>query len=267
MSGWNPPPEGPEGWGDTGQGFGQPSGPGPGYGQSGVPGPDYGQPGVPGPGYGPPTGPGVPYPMGYGPQGYGPQGMGGYQPPGRRRGVLRWIGIGAVVVLALIIVAGVITYTQEDHSWKLTAPSTAAGLSRSTNVLDTLGLSEAAASQKSAVTKVPGYGTLQSTVSAAYAASSLTAPLVQFIGLNGKFSEQIELKSFQGAPIVNVNAGPHGGVAECAKTSLETFCQWSTTSTVGALIITSSDLGGGPVSTATADSLLIKMRNSVEKPA
>jgi hypothetical protein len=39
---------------------------------------------------------------------------------------------------------------------------------------------------------------------------------------------------------------------------------------VGDLIITSSDLGalgGGPVSTATADSLLIKMRNSVEHSA
>ena len=90
--------------------------------------------------------------------------------------------------------------------------------------------------------------------------------MVWFIGFNGKLNQQILLKSYPGAHVVSVNAGPHGGAAECAKTSVLTFCQWSTTSTVGDLVIRSSILGG-PVSTATADSLMIKMRNSVEHSA
>jgi hypothetical protein len=40
---------------------------------------------------------------------------------------------------------------------------------------------------------------------------------------------------------------------------------WSTNSTVSELIIRTSVLGG-PVSTASADSLMIKMRSSVEHP-
>jgi hypothetical protein len=114
---------------------------------------------------------------------------------------------------------------------------------------------------------VPGYGKLKSSVSAAYLAGSKSGPLIWFIGFNGTFSEQIVLRSYQGARILTVSAGAHGGVAECASTRSQTFCQWSTTSTVGDLIITASALGGGPVSTATADSLMIRMRNSVEHPA
>jgi hypothetical protein len=246
MSSWNPPPEGSGGWvGDTGQG--------------------YGQPGVPGPGYEPPPGSDLPAP-----QGYAMPGMGGYQPPGRRGGVRRRLGIGGIVLLVVIIAASVLTYQHDNHPWKLTAPSTAAGLQRDTDPLDTLGLSGGVTGARSAITSVHGYGKLKSTVSAAYLAGSKTGPLVWFIGFNGTFSEQLVLRSYQGARIVTVDAGPHGGVAECASTTTDTFCQWSTTSTVGDLIITSSDLGalgGGPVSTATADSLLIKMRNSVEHSA
>ena len=112
---------------------------------------------------------------------------------------------------------------------------------------------------------MPGYGTLKSSVSAAY--QSGPGPLVWFIGFNGAFNQQIVLKSYPGARVLNVSAGPHGGVAECASSSALTFCQWSTTSTVGDLIIRASSIVGGPVSTATADSLMIKMRNSVELPA
>ena len=74
-------------------------------------------------------------------------------------------------------------------------------------------------------------------------------------------------QELSGCPRPDVSAGPHGGVAECASSSALTFCQWSTTSTVGDLIIRASSILGGPVSTATADSLMIKMRNSVELPA
>jgi hypothetical protein len=70
---------------------------------------------------------------------------------------------------------------------------------------------------------------------------------------------------YQGARILTVDTGPHGGAAECASSTTATFCQWSTSSTVGDLIIRTSALGG-PVSTASADSLMIKMRNSVEHP-
>jgi hypothetical protein len=72
---------------------------------------------------------------------------------------------------------------------------------------------------------------------------------------------------YPGARVLNVNAGPHGGAAECASSSAVTFCQWSTSSTVGDLLIRASSILGGPVSTATADSLMIKMRSSVEHPA
>jgi hypothetical protein len=249
MSSWNPPPEGSGSWpGDPGQGYGQPAAPGEGY----------GQPGAPGQGYVPPPGPGVP-----GAQWYGVPGM-GYQPPNRRREILRRLAIGGAVIIVAIIVASVLVYEHENHAWKLTAPATAAGLPRSTNPLDTLGLSDAVTEARSAVAKVPGYGTIKSSASAAYQAGS--GPLVWFIGFNGTFDKQIVLESYQGARVLSVNAGPHGGAAECASSATATFCQWSTSSTVGELIIRTSALGG-PVSTTSADSLLIKMRNSVEHPA
>jgi hypothetical protein len=261
MSSWNPPPEGSGGWpGDPGQDYGQPVAPGEGSSQPGAPGQSYGPPpGLPGQGYIPPPGPGVPAP-----QWYGVPGMGGYQQPNRRRGILRRLGIGGAVIIVAIIVGSVLVYQHGNHAWKLTAPGTAAALPRSTNPLGTLGLSEAATEARSAIAKVPGYGTIKSSVSAAYQAGS--GPLVWFIGFNGTFSKQIVLESYQGARVLSVNAGPHGGAAECASSATATFCQWSTNSTVGELIIRTSALGG-PVSTASADSLMIKMRNSVEHPA
>ena len=169
MSSWNPPPEGSGGWpGDPGQGYGQPVAPGEGS----------GQPGAPGQGYGPSAGPGVPAP-----QWYGVPGMGGYQPPNRRRRIFRRLGIGGAVIIAAIIVASVLVYQHDNHAWKLTAPGTAAGLPRSTNPLDTLGLSDAVTSARSAIAKVPGYGTIKSSASAAYQSGS--GPLVWFIGFNG----------------------------------------------------------------------------------
>jgi hypothetical protein len=243
MSSWNPPPEGAGGWpgdlGDAGQG--------------------YVQPGAPGPGYGQPAGPGLPAP-----QWYGPPGMGGYQPPSRRRGILRRLRIGGAAIVVAVIVGSVVAHQHENHAWTLTAPGTAAGLPRDTSPLDTLGLSDAVTGARSAITKVPGYGTIKSSASAAYQAGS--GPLVWFIGFNGTFDKQIVLESYQGARVLSVSAGPHGGAAECASSASATFCQWSTNSTVGELIIRTSVLGG-PVSTASADSLMIKMRNSVEHPA
>jgi hypothetical protein len=191
--------------------------------------------------------------------------MGGYPPQAPRRRVLRRLGIGAAVLIVVIIAASVLVYQHDNHPWKLTTPSTAAGLPRDTDPLDTLGLSAAVTGARSAITKVPGYGTLKSSVSAAYERGS--GPLVLFVGFNGTFNQQIVLKSYPGARVLTVNAGPHGGAAECASSSSVTFCQWSTNSTVGDLIISTSSILGGPVSTATADSLMIKMRNSVEQSA
>src|SRR5580692_12965268 len=126
MSSWNPPPEGSGGW----------------AGESG-------------------QGSGLPAP-----QGYAMPGMGGYQPPGRRGGVRRRLGIGGIVLLVVIIAASVLTYQHDNHPWKLTAPSTAAGLQRDTDPLDTLGLSGGVTGARSAITSVHGYGKLKSTVSA-----------------------------------------------------------------------------------------------------
>jgi hypothetical protein len=251
MSSWNPPPEGSGGWpGDQNP---VPPGPQP-------PQPSYIPPPPPGQGYAQPPGPGYPAP-----QGYGTPGMGGFPPPPPRRRRLRRLGISGAVVILVIIVASVVTYTRDNHAWKLTAPATAAGMPRDTSPLDTLGLSSGVSGARSAIAKVPGYGTLKSSVSAAYLKGS--GPLVWFIGFNGSLNQQIVLKSYPDAKVVSVNAGPHGGVAECAKSPSLTFCQWSTNSTVGDLLIRSSSVLGGPVSTATADSLLIRMRNSVEHSA
>jgi hypothetical protein len=173
--------------------------------------------------------------------------------------------MGSAVIVA-ITVGSVLTHLHQNQAWKLTAPATAAGLPRDTNPLVNLGLSDAVTGARSAITKVAGYGTIKSSVSAAYQAGTGTGLLVWFIGFNGTYGKQLVLESYEGARILTVNAGPHGGAAECARSTTATFCQWSTNSTVGDLIIRTSVLGG-PVSTASADSLMIKMRNSVEHPA
>lgn len=239
---WNPPSPGSGAWpGDPGQ-----------------PPPGYIPPPAPGQGGGQPQEPGVPVP-----QWYGMPGQGGYQPPGRRHRAFRRLGIRGAVVIGVIIVSSLVAYVHGRHTWKLTAPGAAAGMPRDTSPLDTLGLSAVAAGARSAITSVSGYGTLKSSVSAAYQRGP--GPLVWFAGFNGTFDRQLVLDRYQGARVVNVDAGPHGGVAECARSTSATLCQWSTTTTVGQVIIRTSALGG-PVPIASADSLMIKVRDSVEQP-
>ena len=167
------------------------------------------------------------------------------------------------MVFVVVIVSSFLAFTHGNRTWKLTTPSTAAGMPRATGPLATFGLSAGVAGARSAITGISGYGTLKSSVNAAYQRGS--GPLVWFYGFSGTFSKQLVLSRYQGARVVNVNAGPHGGVAECARSTTATLCQWSTSTTVGDVLIRTLALGG-PVSIANADSLMIKMRDSVEQP-
>jgi hypothetical protein len=304
MSGWNPSPEdsgSPPGGQETG---GAPGGGG-GYGTQPDSG-DYGS--APGygtqPGYGPQSGYGTQ--PGYGPQsgygtqpgyqpqqGYGTQpgyqaqqGYGGqppygspgyaqpgpdgsYPPPPRKSRARTWFGIIAGIVVGAIVISGVSAYVlNHSKKWVLTAPSSIAGLTTDTNPLDQTTFSSGVARFKSNVTSLPNYGQLKSTVSAIYLLGS--SQTIGYAGLNGTFNAQIVLKPGNGVQVVNVNAGPHGGTAECARTSVETICQWSTGTTIGRLdIIPTGGLLGGsgsPDSISAADSLMIKIRDAVEKP-
>jgi hypothetical protein len=174
------------------------------------------------------------------------------------------------VVLGVVI-AGVSAYILKNGSkkWLLTAPSSIAGLKTDTNPLDQSTFSNGVARFKSNVTGLPNYGKLKSTVSGIYLLGS--SQTIGFAGLNGTFNAQIVLRPGNGVQVSNVKAGPHGGAAECARTSTETICQWSTGTTIGRLdIIPASGLTGGsgtPDSISAAASLLLKIRDAVEKPA
>jgi hypothetical protein len=273
MSGSTPSPEDSGGSpGDLGTG-GNP-GPGDGYGtqpgagtQSG-----YGAPAGHGtqPGYGAPAGYGAQ--PGYGTPGYAQPGPdGSYPPPPRRSRARMWFGVIAGIVVLGVVIAGVSAYILKNGSkkWVLSAPSSIAGLTSDTNPVDHSTFSSGVARFRSNVTSLHNYGKLTSTVSAIYLLGS--SQTIGFAGLNGTFNAQVVLRPGNGVQVSNVNAGPHGGVAECARTSVETICQWSTGTTIGRLdIIPASKLTGGsgtPDSISAADSLLLKIRAAVEKPA
>jgi hypothetical protein len=238
-----------------------------------APQPGYGTPPgtSPQPGYG--TQPGYAAPAGYGPQaGYGTQPGYGYgqpggsypAPPPRHRGRM-WLGIiGGIVVLAVVI-AGVSAYIlNKSKKWMLTAPPTVAGMSRDSDPLSE-GFGAAVAKFRSDVTSLHNYGHLDSTVSSIYTLGSSQA--VGFIGFNGTFNVQVVLKSANGLKVSSVSAGPHGGVAECGTSTLETICQWSTGTTVGILVIIPDGTSANSESVSAADKLMIKVRDDVEKPA
>jgi hypothetical protein len=175
-------------------------------------------------------------------------------------------------VVLVVVIAGVSAYILKNNSkkkWVLTTPSSIAGLSRDTNPLDVSTFSSSVATFKTNVTKLPNYGRLTSTVSAIYLQGSSEA--IGFAGLTGTFNAQIVLKPGNGVQVSNVNAGPHGGAAECARTSAEAICQWSTGTTIGRIdVIPAGELTGGsgtPVSISAADALMIKIRDAAEKPA
>ena len=222
---------------------------------------------APPPGYGTGYGTGYASPPGYGTPGYAQPGPdGSFPPPPSRNRARTWFGIiGGIVVLALVI-AGVSAYiVNKSKKWELSVPTSVAGLTRDTNPLDEADFSSGVAQFKANVTSLHGYGKLKSTVSAIYKAGSSQA--IGFAGLNGTFDAQIVLKPGNGVKVSNVNPGPHGGAAECARTSTETICQWSTSTTIGRLDIIPVATNGSPESISAADTLMIKIRDAAERPA
>jgi hypothetical protein len=225
---------------------------------------------------------GTPGDAGYGTQpGYAPQRgpRDGYEPrdwreaddaddayPRRGHPIRRRLAITAGVVVAAVIIAGAFVYVlHKKATWTLAAPQTVAGLSRDANPPGQLGLSSLLARFKSDVTSLPGYGSLTSTVGAAYALGANQA--VAFIGFNGSFNVQVALKNGPGLEVSNVNPGPHGGTAECGTSGQEAICQWSTNSTVGFIVVLPTN--GLSVSEPARDaaSLLLRFRNDVERKA
>jgi hypothetical protein len=222
------------------------------------------------PGYavppGPPAQPGQERP-GYGPgDGYRPPGPdGGYPVPPRGR-LRLWLGLIAGFVVIAVIIAGISAYLlHRPRAWTLTAPQTVAGLSRDTRFTDQPGFTRLITEFKSKLTGLPDYGSLKSTVSAIYKLGP--SQDAGFIGFNGTFSKQIALKTGASIKVSGVSPGPHGGVAECGSAGPDAVCQWSTSSTVGIVVVIPTSLSAGNETTAHAAHLMIKIRNGVERHA
>jgi hypothetical protein len=214
------------------------------------------------PGYGTGYGP----PPGYGTPGYAQPGPdGSYPAPPARSRARTWAGIIAGIVVLGVVIAGVSAYILNgSKKWTLTVPSSIAGLNRDTNPLDEQTFSSSVEAFKANMTSLHGYGQLDSTVSAIYTLGSSQA--IGFAGFTGKFNAKIVLTPGRGGQVSNVSAGPHGGAAECARTGPETICQWSTGTTIGRIYIIPTT-GNSTESISDADTLMIKIRDAVEKPA
>jgi hypothetical protein len=212
--------------------------------------------------YGPPPGPGPPPGRGYAQP--GPGGM--YPGPPIRRRWRIWLGIVAGFVVLAIVIAGISVYIlNKSPNWTLTAPQTIAGMSRDARPADQLAFGALVAKFKSNVTSLPRYGTLKSTVSGIYALGSGQA--VGFIGFNGAFNVRVALKTGAGIKVSSANPGPHGGTAECGSGSSYAVCQWSTATTVGIVLVIPASSGASHESLASANDLMIRIRDSVERPA
>lgn len=220
------------------------------------------------PGWGSQPGYGTPPAYGATPgYGYMPPGPGGMYPGVVKRSRWRmWLGIGAASVIAVIVIASVVIYLlTKPTKWTVTAPPTVAGLSRDTSPIDQSGFGSLVTRFRSDVTSVKNYGSLTSTVSAIYTLGS--GHTVGLIGFNGKFNVSLVLKSGPSMTVSSANAGPHGGVAECGTASSDVVCQWSTPTTVGIVVVTSSTPGASQETVKTVDNLMIRIRDSAERSA
>lgn len=257
MSGWNPPPV------DPAPGYGQQ--PAPGYGQQ--PAPGYGQQ----PGYGPQAGYGYPPPWG---AGHVSPGGGTADPlpgkPRRRTGL--WLGLGGVVLaaaLALVLVLIVFANNASGPAWRLVAAEKAGGLPRNNNPGVSAALGQSIGTVRAQFDRMPHAGRIGSTVDAVYnlAPTRVGAipKLVVFVGLNGRFNPQAVVAGMTagGAMLPTVAPGSHGGIAECGSDSTgSTACFWVTGTTIGFLVVEPN----GAEAVSGLDVLMIKIRNSVERP-
>jgi hypothetical protein len=220
------------------------------------------------PGYG--TTPGLETQPGYAPQpryGYGPPGPGSTYPvpPARKRRPI-WLGIIAGFMILAAVIAGVSVYLlNKPQKWTLTAPQTLVGISPDTSPTDQLRFNALIARFKSDLTSLPHYGSLKSTVSGIYRQSQRHS--VGFIGFNGAFNVRVALKTGAGLTVTKVNPGPHGGTAECGTDGTNTVCQWSTGTTIGIVVAIPTSLGAGQEKRRDVHSLMLKIRDSVERPA
>jgi hypothetical protein len=179
--------------------------------------------------------------------------------------VRTWLGVVAGIVVVVAVIAGVSVFILgKSKKWTLTAPQTIAGMSRNTSAIGQSTFNAAVAKFRSDVTRLPNYGSLKSTVSGIYTVGPNEA--FGFIGFNGTFNVQVLLKSGVGLKVSNANPGPHGGTAECGSAGPDAICQWSTGTTVGIVIFIPANAAGHE-STTAANSLMIKIRDSVEQPA
>ena len=240
-----------------------------GAGLQGAAGPDADPGRVAAPGHGPQ--PGHAPQSGYAVQpadGYGPPGPGRADPvsPPRRRWRI-WLGIIAGFMVLAVAIAGVSVYLlnkNKSQKWTLTAPPTLVGMSPDTSPADQLGFNALIAKFKSDLTRLPHYGSLKSTVSGLYRLSQQHA--VGFIGFNGTFNVRVALRTGAGLTVTKANPGRHGGTAECGSDGINTVCQWSTGTTVGVVVVIPVSLGAGPERRRDAHYLMLKIRNSVERP-
>jgi hypothetical protein len=169
------------------------------------------------------------------------------------------------MILAAVI-AGISVYLlNQSQKWTLTAPQTLVGMSPDTSPTNQLGFNALIARFKSDLTSLHHYGSLKSTVSGLYRQSQRHS--IGFVGFNGTFNVRVMLRTEAGLTVTSVNPGPHGGTAECSTDNINTVCQWSTGTTVGIVVAIPTSLGAGPEKRKDVHSLMLQIRDSVERPA
>jgi hypothetical protein len=190
---------------------------------------------------------------------------GGYPEPPRNR-ARTLIGIVAGLVVLATLIGGASYYILKKHTtqqWTLTAPASVAGLSRDNSSFDQSAFRSEVTTLKSGVTSLPHYGSLKSTVSALYTLGPNQS--VGFIGFNGTFNVQVVLKSGPHLKVSKATAGPHGGTAECGQLRPDTLCQWSTSTTVGIIVVVPTSSSASQESLTAANNLMLRIRAVVEQ--